>query len=229
MPSLVAVVLTVAACVPAANPTLLTSGPASREPGPTSAAMPSASTSPDPSQPPQASATPVAWTELEQTIQASIRKDAAQGCAPRRKDLPRGTIAAVECRPEVTAVARVGFYLFGSPEAASITTAPGSVTRGSSSTATRAGAAGRSAYSTYGEGEQKQLDCRQRHAGFVNKPGYSNYRAVWGSVYIGVLGKDADVQGMWLWAWESLGEVEVPPGEMGVVPEKGADVWMRAN
>jgi hypothetical protein len=84
--------------------------------GPTQS--PTHSASPVVTSPPTASTTPVAWTQLERTIRAGIREDAAKRCVPRRHDLPPGTIAAVECAPRAAVVARVGSYLFASPDQA---------------------------------------------------------------------------------------------------------------
>jgi hypothetical protein len=167
---------------------------------------------------PGASATPVAWTELERTIRAGIREEAAQGCAPRRRDLPPGTIAAVECRPRDPVVDRVGFYLFGSSGEAFDHYRNRLRTEG---LAYNKGDIGDRLWELCWrfeyEGEEHSSTCRYRHAGFVNSSGYANYRAVADALYIGVLGNVADVTQVWDWVRLSRGE-ETPPGEMGEVP-----------
>jgi len=207
-----------AACavpVPSSSPTAVPS----RVETPASLAQPpSPSASPPATSPPAASATPVAWTKLERTIRAGIREDAAQGCAPRRHDLPLGTVAAVECRPGDLAVARVGFYLFGSPDEAFDHYRNRLRAEG---LAYNKGDIGdrrwEECWHFENEGEEHSSSCRYRHAGFVNSSGYANYRAVGDALYIGVLGNAADVTDVWDWVRLSRGE-ETPPGEMGEVP-----------
>jgi hypothetical protein len=161
----------------------------------------------------------VAWTKLERTIRAGIREDAAKSCVPRRHDLPSGTIAAVECRPSADGVARVGFYLFGSPDEA----IDHYLARLRDEGLTYNLEEGRRRYELcwddYGEGEQKQLDCRYRHAGFVNSSGFANYRAISDAMYIGVLGDNANVTKLKDWARQATSQSEaLAPGEMGIVP-----------
>ena len=216
---LFAALLPIAACagpVPSTPP----SAAPSRVETPASPPQPPApSTSPLGTSPPAASATPVAWTKLERTIRAGIREDAAQGCLPRRHDLPAGTIAAVECRPRDPAVARVGFYLFGSQDQAfdhyrNRLRAEGlAYNKGDVGDRRWEGC-----WLFENEGEQHSSTCRYRHAGFVNSSGYANYRAVGDALYIGVLGNAADVTDVWDWVRLSRVQ-ETPPGEMGEVPD----------
>src|SRR5829696_7360446 len=60
----------------------------------------------------------LAWTKRERAIRDGVRSDVAYACIPRRDALPRRTVAAVECRPRLAFVERVGFYLFDDGEAA---------------------------------------------------------------------------------------------------------------
>ena len=140
------------------------------------------------------------------------------GCVPRRSDLPRGTIAAVECRPGVDGVARVGFYLFGSPDEAFDHYLARIRDEGLTYNREEGRRRWELCWDDYGEGEQKQRHCRYRHAGFVNSSGYANYRAVSDALYIGVLGDNSDVQGLEDWSWAGL-DVDTPPPEMAPVPE----------
>lgn len=216
------ILIPIAACADA-----VPSGPPSAAPSlvetPASPAQPIApSTSPVATSPPAASATPVAWTELERTIRAGIREDAAEGCVPRRHELPPGTIAAVECRPGDAAVARVGFYLFASPDQAfdhyRNRIRDERLTYNDDDDS-RFGSRWERCWYDFGEGEQKQLDCRQRDAGFVNSEGYANYRAIDGALYIGVLGNNADVADLYDWS-ARLDSGDPPPGEMAPVPNE---------
>ena len=214
----VALMAAVAACGGPTPTAALPSSPSGVETPASSAQPPAPNTQPVASSPPAASATPVAWTELERTIRAGIREDAARGCAPRRHNLPPGTIAAVECRPRDPAVARVGFYLFGSPDEAFAHYRNRLRAEG---LAYNKGDIGdrhwEECWHFENEGDQHSSTCRYRHAGFVNSSGYANYRAVGDALYVGVLGKADDVTGVWDWVRLSRGE-ETPPGEMGEVP-----------
>jgi hypothetical protein len=171
------------------------------------AEAPAPRTSPVATSRPAASSTPVAWTELERVIRDNMRDDAAVGCAPRRHDLPPGTVAAVECRPGVAPVSRVGFYLFASPEDARDVYIDRVKEQGLALN-TEQGRRGweRAGYIC----SEAEVECAERDAGFVNSDGYANYRAVMGAMYIGVLGTRDDIEDLRGWAWEST--QECPPG-----------------
>lgn len=165
---------------------------------------------------------PLEWSELEQTILDGLREDAAVRCAPRRENLPPETIAAVECRPKVAPVSRVGFYYFESWDQASAAYMTRIREEGLSLDE-------RVRASRY---ERRMWDCDEdeyvsiqpdpceqfREAGFINASGYANYRAVFDRLYIGILGTNDDVGALRDWAWSSEHWPEPPPGEMGAVP-----------
>ena len=111
------------------------------------------------------------------------------GCAPRRHDLPPGTVAAVECRPGVALVSRVGFYLFASPDDAFAVYLDRVKEQGLALN-TEQGRRGweRAMYICSDD------KCAERDAGFVNSDGYANYRSVMGAMYIGVLGTRDDIE-----------------------------------
>ena len=197
---------------PPAGPT-----PAAIVTGATTASVPAAEATPTttPVTPkPDLTAEPTPrWSTLERAIRDNIRDDAAVGCAPRRHDLPPGTVAAVECRPGVALVSRVGFYLFASPEDAFAVYLDRVKEQGLALNTER-GRRGweRAMYICSDE------QCAERDAGFVNSDGYANYRSVMGAMYVGVLGTRDDIEDLRGWAWES--PEECPPGpDTCAVPE----------
>ena len=163
-------------------------------------------------------ATAVSWSELEVAIRDGIRGDAAVDCDPRRHDLPKDTIAAVECRPSEAPIARVGIYLFRSPEQAFAAYLNRIRDEGLTYNRRESERRWESCWDELEE-EREQLDCRTRHAGFVNSDGYGNYRAVMGAIYIGVLGTNGDVEGLYSWSWSDYGMEQDCGGDTCAVPE----------
>jgi hypothetical protein len=188
-------------------------------PTPTLPPVASAATpTPVPTPEPISTATAVSWSELELAIQDGIRGDAAFDCAPRRHDLPRDTIAAVECRPGEAPIARVGIYLFPSPEHAF--EAYLNRIRDEGLTFNHTESQRRWERCWYDlNGERGQRECRTRHAGFVNSDGYGNYRAVMDTIYIGVLGTNDDVNTLLAWSWSDYGMEQDCGGDTCAVPE----------
>jgi hypothetical protein len=129
------------------------------------------------------------------------------GCGPRHHDLPPGTVAAVECRPAVELVSRVGFYLFASPDDAFAVYLDRVKEQGLALNTERGRRGWERAMYTCSD---EQVECAERDAGFVNSDGYANYRSVMGAMYIGVLGTRDDIEDLRGWAWES--REECPPG-----------------
>lgn len=113
-----AALLLVAACAtsqPSPTPTVIPSPSSSpvavATPSPSPAATPSPSVTPTitpaPTEPPASD-----MTAAERKLVAMLRPDAAVDCAPRRTNLPKEAIRAVECHPDNLLVASVGVYEF---------------------------------------------------------------------------------------------------------------------
>ena len=175
--------------------------------------------------PKQTSKAPPAWTKQERAIRDAIRADVAVGCAPRHRDLPPGTIAAVECEPGNAPASRVGFYLFAKAgDALDVYLARVRAEGLTLDSDTGPGWEG----ATYCKGniepaafaEGDTLHCPDREAIFVNSDGYANYRVVRGRLYIGALGTSRDIHDLNDWAWKGSDEgIEDPvPGDTGGVP-----------
>lgn len=135
------------------------------------------------------------------------------------------TIAAVECRPKVAPVSRVGFHYFERSEQASAAYMSRIRDEGLNlDDRARASRYEGPMWDCDDEVESASIapdpKCEQfREAGFINGSGYANYRAVFDRLYIGILGTTDDVKGLRNWAWSSEHWPEPPPGEMGEVPE----------
>jgi hypothetical protein len=162
---------------------------------------------------PRAKATPKptpTWTELERAIFDAIRYDAQVDCAPRRRDNPRGTIAAVECRPGKAPVSRVAFYLFATAgDAFHVYTQriqdAGLELVFSDPVGWEHAVAGGACDPAEVEAEEGESGtdagtCPDREAAFLNSDGYANYRAVNGRIYIGALGTNSDINALAGWA-----------------------------
>jgi hypothetical protein len=166
---------------------------------------------------------PPTWTKRERAIRDAIRADIAVGCAPRRHDLPPGTIAAVECEPGKAPASRVGFFLFATADEA-LDVYLARVRAEALTLDSDTGPSGEAA--TYCDGNVEPaaypdgdtLHCRDREALFVNSDGYANYRVVRGRLYIGALGTNRDIHDLNEWAWRGSGSETGIPGEMDAVP-----------
>jgi hypothetical protein len=168
---------------------------------------------------------PPTWTTRERAIRDAIRGDVRVGCAPRRHDLPRGTIAAVECQPGKDSVSRVGFYLFASASGA-LDVYLGRVRAEGLALDSDTGPGWEGATqcdgniepAAYPDGDT--IHCRDREALFVNSDGYSNYRVVIGRLYIGALGTNRDIYALNEWAWRGSGQKSTDQlhGDTGGVP-----------
>jgi hypothetical protein len=174
-------------------------------------------------------------SEIERSIAAQLRRDAANACAPRTAGLPRDAIAGIECRPgHDTAdgldalVARVGAYRFASPQDAATAylerLSTSGVTLGSGDCAT--GRSGDTAWSG-GTGELVQFAGAEWATGrvgcFLDQYGTANVRATCGSTYIGILGRDEDLG--WLHKWASA----PPDGEGPAQPMPGICASLAAD
>ena len=205
-------VLALAACgqpEPSSTPSqpAVTTSPSPVESPVTRSASPSDGPSPSPSTPataesvvtPQPTGTPavVEVTAEEQALLSGVRRGAID-CHPAREGLPTGAVAGIECAADDPAVARVGFYRFASDEA---------MLAAYFARMRAEGVKVDTIACIEGEGEAAYMpgdrDIPNREGCFVNSDGYANYRATLGGdhVYIGVLGRSADMRALEDFAW----------------------------
>jgi hypothetical protein len=152
-------------------------------------------------------------TPEEEALMGALRIDVAVNCAPRRADLPEGSVRGIECRPDDPAVARVGIYWFAAPNDA----AYAYMTRmASSGVDVNAGDCnrdipGESAW-TPGDHEGSFEDpgvfnwenavlSPDRIGCFSDENGSANVRLTCGNAYIGVLGTGTDLSDLHDWTW----------------------------
>lgn len=205
-PALLVVVLAACGSTPV-QPSVSPSQPAETA-APTPIGSPEPSEAP-PSPPtatpePTASPTLAGFTADEQSLIDGIRRGATD-CQPVRDALPTDAVAGIECASDDPAVARIGFYLFPSDEAML------------SAYFARMDAEGverEVGGCIDGEGEGSYIPYEgpspDRDGCFVNAEGFANYRAtISGShVYIGILGRSADMRALDDFAW--LGSQDTP-------------------
>ena len=185
----------VPSAAPTASPTTSPSTPAVSTP-PTEA-PPSPSATPEPAMP---------FNAAEMELVGQIRADSRIDCVPRRTDLPPKAVAGVECRIGTALVDRVGAYSFGTAPAidaylARLATAK--VTPGSGDCAT--GKAGDHSWPAYlpDEGDADGGIREERSGCFLDENGIANVRLTcYGNVYMGVLGKTADIRALDAWTWK---------------------------
>jgi hypothetical protein len=121
-------------------------------------------------------------------------------CSPVRTSLPARAIAGIDCDLVASPVARMGYYLFENDadmldaylarmEAEDVALDTGGCRPGE----------GESAYIPWGDDGMAP----DRHGCFVNSEGYGNYRATISGVhvYVGLLGRTADMGSLVDWAW----------------------------
>jgi len=201
--SLVTTVL-VAACAatptqPSPSPSLIPapSAPPSVVPPPSvtpPSVSPSVTPPPIAPRPPTPEPSPADLTAAERYLLDGVLRGATE-CEPAAgsDDLPRDAIAGIECNSDDSAVARIGFYLFGNDadmleayflrmRAEGVATDSGSCSDGE----------GEGAY-TPGEEE-----IPSRNGCFINDEGYANYRVTLPGVhvYIGILGNSSDTRAL---------------------------------
>ncbi len=221
---LIASSISILACSSSASPEA-TTGPTE---SPIVVETPSASASPDqasagpiasPSSTasvPAASPSPVAsptYTAAERRLLDALRADAHIGCAPRRTNLPTLSTAAVECHVDTALVDRVGVYGFG-PTAGAEGLDPAIQTYLDKLAEYRvkprtgdcqAGKPGDSSWPDYQPDEQDDGSpgYRPMRSGcFLDENGTANIRLTcYGDIYIGILGKNADIAALYAWAW----------------------------
>jgi hypothetical protein len=139
-------------------------------------------------------------TAKEKYLIAGVRRGAID-CAPARTDLPPRAIAGIECRADDHAVAKVGFFLFKTDK----DTLNAYLQR-----MTAEGLELETGGCIDGEGEGAYVPWEGpgiapwRNGCFINHAGYANFRATLpGShVYIGVLGRTANMAALADFAWK---------------------------
>jgi hypothetical protein len=179
-------------------------------------------------------------SEVERSIAAQLRRDAANACAPRTAGLPLDSIAGIECRPvrgtaigglDTSLVARVGAYRFASAEDAATAylerLSESGVTLGSGDCA-----AGRSGDAAWAAGTRSypspttQTSDSIHFAGaewptsrigcYLDQYGTANVRLTCGSTYIGILGRDEDLAALSEWAWTTADGSGLAPPRPGI-------------
>jgi anti-sigma factor RsiW len=159
-------------------------------------------------------------SEVERSILAVVRSDAATACGPRTAGLPSGSIGGIECRLDTALVARVGAYRFGSAEEAATAylerLSTSGVTLGSGDCA-----AGRIGDAAWSDGTAVSVQFAgsewptSRVGCFLDQSGTANVRATCGTTYIGILGRNEDLAALHEWAWaepDSDGSDRSKPG-----------------
>ena len=191
--------------IPAASPTAAPSQAVVPTPAPTP--EPTAKPTAKPTPKPTAKPTPVAFSRDEAYLLAGVRRDVVD-CEPVRSALPPRATAGIECDADNRAVARVGFYLFDDESdllAAYIGRMKAEGVALESGETCSEGEAERSYIPTDGRPE----DVADRAGCFINDAGIANYRATRPSrIYIGVLGRSADMGALEDWAWK--GSMDTP-------------------
>ena len=167
-------------------------------PEPSGAPTPAQTAEPTPEPTPRP--TEVAFSRAERYLIDGIMRGESD-CSPvRGADLPGHAFAGIDCKLVGSPVARAGYYLFANDDdlldayMARVTVEGLIVDSGAC-----APGEGESAYIPYAENETAP----DRHACYVNDQGYGNYRATLPGfhVYVGLLGRTADMQGLQDWAW----------------------------
>jgi hypothetical protein len=170
-------------------------------------AEPSGAPTPVPTARPTSQPTEVAFSRAERYLIDGIMRGESD-CSPvRAGDLPGRAIAGIDCVLVGSPVARAGYYLFANDDDLldaymarvsdeGLVVDSGACVPGE----------GEAAYIPFAENETAPY----RHACFVNDEGYGNYRATLPGfhVYVGLLGRTADMQALEDWAW--FGSVDTP-------------------
>jgi hypothetical protein len=207
------------ASAPASSPTALASAVAV-PPGPVETPSPVVAS---PTATPAATkATPLPTPTLSKTellLLAQVRADSRLACVPRRTGLPVRAIAGVECHLDGALVSLVGAYRFRSEEDAVKTYFERLAEFGVRPRTgdCRAGSAGDKAWPDYLPDQSDSGALNPYRSGcFRSGEGLANIRLTcYGAVYMGVVGRTADVPALYKWAWRiATGESthRDPPG-----------------
>jgi hypothetical protein len=187
--------------IPVASPSAAPSQAVVPTPAPTPTATPTA----EPTVKPTAKPTPVAFSRDEAYLRAGVRHDVVD-CEPVRSALPPRALAGIECDADDRAVARVGFYLFDDESdllAAYFARMKAEGVETESGTMCSEGESERGYFPSDGEFVAERAGC------FINDAGFANYRATLpSSVYVGILGRSADMGALEDFAWKW--SVDVP-------------------
>lgn len=180
----------------------------SAPPASPSASTPSDPATPEPSAEPPATPVPtvkptpkpVTFSGAERYLVDGILRGESD-CSPVRGDaLPGLAIAGIDCDMIGTPVARMGFYLFkNDDDMLDAYMARVSVENLIVDSGACVPGEGEGAYIPYGDDEFAP----DRHACYVNDEGYGNYRATLSGVhvYVGLLGRSANMRSLEDWAW----------------------------
>jgi hypothetical protein len=148
------------------------------------------------------------FSAAEKRLVEALRADVRVGCAPRRTDLPQDSVAGLECRIGSALVDRVGIYSFKEEietDAALQAYLVRLVDNGVKLRAgdCDAGIPGDRAWPDYLPDEDADLGYRAERSGcFFDENGIANVRLTcYGSLYVGVLGKTADIAALYKWSW----------------------------
>lgn len=154
---------------------------------------------------PSASPSPATLSADEKYLLNGIRRGAVD-CEPVRSSLPPRATAGIECDADTGVVARVGFYLFDDESdvlAAYFARMKAEGVKIESGETCRQGEAERGYMPGDGELVPNRAGC------FINDAGIANYRATFPArVYIGILGRNADMGALEDWAW--IGSQDTP-------------------
>ena len=156
-----------------------------------------------------------AFSADEAALVAGLRADAAVDCVPRRTGLPARAIAGIECRVNGALVTRVGAFRFLDARDA-VTTYLERLASYHVAPATGDCLAGTSGDVAWMPGDGATGPRVVGRSGcFLDENGTANVRATCGSMYVGVLGRDADLAALDRWVRTSEhGQVGAgePPG-----------------
>jgi hypothetical protein len=150
---------------------------------------------------PSPASTPVPFTREEAYLLAGVRRDVVD-CEPVRSALPQRATAGIECGADTRVVARVGFYLFD--DESDLLAAYFARMKAEGVQIERGGicSEGESEHG-YISTDGRPESVPNRGGCFINDAGFANYRATLPDrVYIGILGRDADMAALEDWAWK---------------------------
>jgi len=199
---------------PTAAPSVAPSPNVSPNPTTTPDVSPRPSVAP-PSVKPSPSPTPApVFSAAEKRLVEALRADVRVGCAPRRSDLPQDAVAGVECHLTTALVDRVGIYSFKEEIASDAALQAYLVRLVDNGVNPRTGdclkgVPGDSSWPSYLPDEDEDLGYRLERSGcFLDENGMANVRLTcYDSLYVGILGRTADLAGLYKWSWR------VAPGE----------------
>ena len=189
--------------------------PASPDPSPTGAPPvatpdPTAEPSPKPTAKPTPRPSAPSFSHAERYLIDGIMRGESDCFPVRGDDLPGQAIAGIDCDLVATPVARMGFYLFESDQDMVDAYLARMRAEGiglESGDACQAGdAESESAYIPWAGDDIAPY----RNGCFVNTDGFGNYRATLPEfhVYVGLLGRNANMQRLREWAW--FGATDTP-------------------